>query len=95
MTLIEIRSGTTKITAIAVGIALVVLTAGSYLLGIDHLLGFSRMAMAVILVVAFVKVWLVTRYFMDMRHSPTWLKVIVYGWTILTGGVVIGLYIGL
>lgn len=78
MVLIETRSGTTKTTAIVVGVVLAVLTAGSYLLGIDHLLGFSRLAMAVILVVAFVKVFLVTQYFMDIRHSPTWLKLIVH-----------------
>lgn len=95
MALIETRSGTTKTTAIVVGVVLAVLTAGSYLLGIDHLLGFSRLAMAVILVVAFVKVFLVTQYFMDIRRSPTWLKLIVHGWTILTAGIVIGLYVGL
>jgi caa(3)-type oxidase subunit IV len=95
MALIQTRSGTTKTTAVVVGVVLAALTLGSYLLGIDHLLGFSRLAMAVILVIAFVKVFLVTQYFMDIRHAPTWLKVIVHGWTVLTAGIVIGLYVGL
>jgi hypothetical protein len=84
-----------KSTAIGVGAVLAALTVGSYVLGIDHLLGFSQLATALILVIAFVKVWLVTQYFMDIRHSPRWLKFIVKGWTILTAGVVVGLYVGL
>lgn len=79
----------------AVAALLTVLTVGSYFLGIDHFLGFSRVAMAVILLIAFVKVWLVTEYFMDIRHAPNWLKIVVNGWTLVTAGVVIGLYIGL
>jgi heme/copper-type cytochrome/quinol oxidase subunit 4 len=95
MTVNENQSGALKKTAIAVGVALAVLTVGSYVLGIDHLLGFSRIAMAIILVVAFVKVWLVTQYFMDIRHAPRWLGRLVYGWILLSGTIVVGLYIGL
>lgn len=95
MTIKATRTDAVKRTAIAVGAVLAVLTVGSYVLGIDHLLGFSRVAMAVILVVAFVKVWLVVRYFMDIRHAPRWLALLVYGWTLLSGAIVVGLYIGL
>ena len=93
MSILETRSSTLKKTAIAVGALLSALTVGSYILGIDHLLGFSRAAMAVVLIIAFVKVWLVTQYFMDIRHSPRWLKVIVNGWTVITAGVVVGVYV--
>jgi caa(3)-type oxidase subunit IV len=95
MTRLEHRPSVLKKTAIAVGAGLVTLTVGSFVLGIDHLLGYSRVAMAVVLVIAFVKVWLVTQYFMDIRRAPRWLKVVVNGWTISTAGVVVGLYIGL
>ena len=95
MTYPESRSGSLKKTGVVVGAVLAALTAGSYVLGIEHLLGFSHVALAVVLVIAFVKVWLVTRYFMDIRHSPRWLSIVVNGWTILSAGVVIGLYIGL
>lgn len=77
----------------SVGAVLVVLTVGSYLLGVDHLFGFSRIAMSAILVIAFVKVWLVTRYFMDLRHSPRWLNALVTAWTCLSTVVVIGIYV--
>jgi heme/copper-type cytochrome/quinol oxidase subunit 4 len=80
-------------TALYVGAGLLLLTLGSYVLGIDHLLGFSRVAMAVVLVIAFVKVWLVTSYFMDLRKAPRWLGAIVNCWILGTCLLVIGLYL--
>lgn len=84
-----------KNTAIVVGALLVALTVGSYVLGIDHMLGFSRLALSMVLIIAFVKAWLVTQFFMDIRHSPAWLKVLVDGWVILTGAAVVGMFIWL
>ena len=78
-----------------VGALLVALTVGSYVLGIDHMLGFSRLALSMVLIIAFVKAWLVTQFFMDIRHSPAWLKVLVDGWVILTGAAVVGMFIWL
>ncbi|BBY62658.1 cytochrome C oxidase subunit IV family protein [Mycolicibacterium helvum] len=95
MTILSDNSASLKKTAVTVGVVLAVITVGSYVLGIDHLLGFSRLAMAVVLVASFVKVWLVTQYFMDIRHSPRWLQLIVNGWTLLSAAVVIGLYVWL
>ncbi|MDT5189860.1 MAG: cytochrome c oxidase subunit [Mycobacterium sp.] len=80
-------------TARYVGGALIALTLGSYLLGIDHLLGVSRTAMALVLVVAFAKVWLITSYFMDIRHAPRWLGALIHAWILITASLVIGLYI--
>lgn len=82
-------------TARNVGLALIALTVGSYVLGIDHLLGVSRTAMALVLVVAFVKIWLITSYFMDIRHAPRWLGAIIHAWILVTAGLVIGMYIAL
>ncbi|OPX12055.1 hypothetical protein B1790_05850 [Mycobacterium sp. AT1] len=76
-----------------VGCGLLLLTLGSYVLGIDHLLGFSHAAMAVVLVIAFIKVWLVTSYFMDVRHAPRWLGAIVNCWIVATCLLVVGLYV--
>ncbi len=80
-------------TALYVGGVLLLLTLGSYVLGIDHLLGFSRAAMAVVLVIAFIKVWLVTSYFMDVRHAPRWLGSIVNCWILVTCLLVVGFYV--
>lgn len=94
MTILENNSNGLKITAVVVGVVLTALTVSSYILGIDHLLGFSRVAMALVLVVAFVKVSFVSRYFMDIRHSPRWLSAVVNGWIAVSGMLVVGLYIG-
>lgn len=95
MTLLSDSGTSLRKTAITVGVVLAVITVGSYVLGIDHLLGFSRVAMSVVLVAAFVKVWFVTQYFMDVRHAPRWFQLVVNGWTVLSAAVVIGLYIWL
>jgi heme/copper-type cytochrome/quinol oxidase subunit 4 len=95
MAILENPSSRLKTTAIVVGVALAALTVGSYFLGIEHLFGYTRVAMAAVLLVAFVKVWLITQYFMDIRHAPRWLSAIVNGWTAVSGVVVIGLYIAL
>lgn len=82
-----------KTTALTVGVTLIVLTIGSYALGIDHLLGSSRTAMSVILLIAFVKVWLVAAFFMDLRRSARWLNLLVTGWIVTTCAIVVGLYV--
>jgi len=91
---IEITTRTAKSTALAIGIVLAGLTVSSYFLGIDHLLGSSKMAMSVVFVAAFIKVWVVTQFFMDVRHAPRWFNLLVTGWVLITAAVVIGLYIG-
>jgi len=90
----QIALRTAKSTALAIGVLLAILTGSAYFLGIDHLLGFSKVAMSAILLVAFVKVGLVTQFFMDVRHAPRWFNLLVTGWVGVTAAVVIGLYIG-
>jgi heme/copper-type cytochrome/quinol oxidase subunit 4 len=82
-------------TAQYVGATLIALTVSSYVLGIDHLLGASRTAMALVLLIAFVKIWLITSYFMDIRHAPRWLGAVIHAWIFITASLVIGLYIAL
>jgi hypothetical protein len=81
--------------AVKVWAALVLLTCGSFWLGVDHGLGTARGALAVILVIALGKAWLVGRYFMELRHAPRWLQGVVDTWLLVTGGVVIGMYVAL
>ena len=74
---------------------LVLLTVGSFWLGVDHGLGTARAALTPILVIALVKVWLVGRYFMELRHAPPWLRNVVDGWLAITAAVVVGMYVAL
>lgn len=89
----QIARRATKSTTLAIAVVLAGLTISSYFLGIDHLLGFSKVAMSALLVVAFVKVLLVTQFFMDVRHAPRWFNLLVTGWVGITAAVTIGLYI--
>lgn len=74
---------------------LMLATALSWWLGTDHGLpmGGKALAMSVIAVVAFVKVYLVSMYFMELRHAPRILKHSFNGWTVLTCALVVGLYL--
>lgn len=45
-----------------------------------------------LLVLAFIKVRLIIRYFMEVRHAPLVLRLICESWTILACGVVLALY---
>jgi hypothetical protein len=82
-----------KTQALMVSVGLAALTASSYILGIDRLLGASRTATSIVLLVAFAKVFFITRYFMDIRHAPHWLSLIINSWIVITGALVITLYI--
>lgn len=46
-----------------------------------------------VLLIAMVKVHFVVRYFMDVRHAPSWLKRTTSGWLILLFGVLCGFYL--
>lgn len=84
-----------RIPAVRVWALLVLLTGSSFWLGADHGLGTARAALSLVLVVAFIKAWFVAHYFMELRHSPPALRRIVDGWLVITGGVVLGLYVAL
>lgn len=71
---------------------LVAATALSWALG--HGFGFSdiRYANAFIIVIAFVKIRYVFMDFMEVRHSPAWLRVVSDTWVLLVCVTVVGLY---
>ena len=74
---------------------LMLATAVSWWLGSDHgLVGDAAgLAVAIIAVVAFVKVYLVGMYFMELRHAPRVLRLAFNAWVVLTCLLVTGLYI--
>ena len=71
----------------AVWAALIAATAASWWLGADHPLGgdVRHLGSALVLVIAFVKVRCIGRYFMDLRSAPTRLRLLFTLWTVLAG----------
>ncbi|MFJ9588953.1 cytochrome C oxidase subunit IV family protein [Streptomyces acidicola] len=70
---------------------LVTATAISWYLGDGH--GARRAATVLVLVVAFGKVYLVGRYFMELREAPRALLLLFTGWTVAVCAVLVGMYL--
>ena len=84
------------VPSVKVWALLVVLTCGSFLLGTDHTLGAAtRTALCVVLVIAFLKARLVGSFFMELRHAPRIIRNAVDTWLLITGVVVIAMYLAL
>ncbi|MEE6176092.1 cytochrome C oxidase subunit IV family protein [Mycobacterium sp. 050134] len=79
-----------KITVVWLG--LIVATLSSWLLGVGHELP-TAPAAAVIILIAFLKVHFVGRYFMEIRHAPAALATIFSVWTVVVALTLIGLYL--
>jgi hypothetical protein len=64
-------------------------------LGADH--GFSdearKFAVSIVIAVAFVKVFLVGRHFMELRTAPILLNLVFGGWVLGVAGSMIGVYL--
>lgn len=75
----DIRAYTVK-TPVVVWCALVGATALSWYLGDSH--GPARLATVAVLIVAFGKVYLVGRYFMELKDAPRLLHAVFGGWCI-------------
>ncbi len=77
----------------AVWTLLIIATMLSWQLG--HGVGFddARWAGAAILVVTFIKVRLVMRDFMEIRHAPRWMRWIGDGWIVLIAVLLVGLFL--
>lgn len=77
----------------AVWALLIIATTLSWQLG--HGAGFddTRQAGAAILVVTFIKVRLVMRDFMEIRHAPRWMKLIGDAWIVLITVLLVGLFL--
>ena len=72
-------------------LVLVAATVGSYLLGTEHGLGDRNTVAAVLLGVAFAKIALVGRQFMELQHAAPMLRRAFDLYAVLTGGVLVTL----
>lgn len=72
-------------------LALMLATALSWSLGANHGVAHGSTA-ASIIILAFLKVHLVGRYFMDLRHAPAVLSRVFDAWVLGTTAIVLGFY---
>lgn len=73
--------------------ALIVLTLFSWELGTDHGISDAKLASAIVLVVAFVKLRFVGRSFMELRDAPIPLLAIFEGWVVVVGTAVVVMFV--
>lgn len=71
---------------------LIAATLLSWFLGAGHELG-AESAGVVILLIAFVKVRFVGRYFMELRHAPLGLAAVFDVWIVVVAAVLTGLFV--
>ncbi|WP_433518224.1 cytochrome C oxidase subunit IV family protein [Nonomuraea sp. CA-143628] len=74
-----------------VWLVLMAATVVSWYLGDGH--GTRRLATVVVLAVAFVKVYLVGRYFMELREAPRVLRLLFGAWTLVVCAVLVAIFI--
>jgi len=86
-----VGTDTAKNPVVVAWIALMGATALSWYLGDGH--GPARLATVGVLVVAFVKVHLVGRYFMELKDAPRILYGVFAAWNIVVCSVLITLYL--
>lgn len=79
-------------SVMAVWLLLIGATVAAWLLGTDHSVRDTRAAAVLILAIAFVKVRLVGRHFMEIREAPIPLVVIFDLWLLAVAATVIALY---
>lgn len=77
---------------LAIWVLLLGATGVAWQLGSDHGVGDTPTAAVLILVIAFVKVRLIGRYFMEIREAPIALTAIFDGWLIAVATTVITMY---
>lgn len=71
--------------AYAVWLCLVAATGLSWWLGADHGIADRQAATAVILAISFTKIWLVSQWFMELRHAPPGLRLTFNAWILTVG----------
>lgn len=71
---------------------LIAATLMSWIVGVGHGLG-EGFAGLVILLIAFVKVRFVGRYFMELRHAPLGLAAAFDAWIVVVAATLIGLFL--
>lgn len=50
-------------------------------------------AIVAVLAIAFAKIWLIVRYFMEVRFAPRWLSTVMDAWVLVTFTAVTVLYL--
>ncbi|MEV6041424.1 cytochrome C oxidase subunit IV family protein [Nonomuraea sp. NPDC052116] len=85
----EASSG--KNRAVVAWLVLMGATAVSWYLGDGH--GARRFATVVVLAVAFAKVYLVGRYFMELGQAPRALRLLFGGWTVMVCAALITMFV--
>jgi hypothetical protein len=76
-----------------VWLGLIGLTLLSWWLGTDHGIHDARFASVVVLLVAFAKVRLVGLDFMELRHAPLPLRLLLEGWCAIVCTAVVAMYL--
>lgn len=67
-------------------------TAAAYLTQLEATRDFPRIVGSIILVLAFIKVWLIGMRYMELQHAPFALRLVYQGWVIALGSVLIILF---
>jgi Prokaryotic Cytochrome C oxidase subunit IV len=83
-----LRDRVTIVWAVLMGATIV-----SWWLGTDHAVTDARLASALVLLVALVKVRFIGAYFMELRDAPGVLKVLFQGWCIAVYTVLVGMFL--
>jgi caa(3)-type oxidase subunit IV len=87
-----LRNAKTKASAI-VWAALVVFTVLSFVLGGEHVIDNRKLAAAIVLGIAAVKIRLVGLHFMELRHAPLALRAVFETYCVLLFCVLMGIYL--
>lgn len=83
-----IRDRITVVWAVLIGATIL-----SWWLGTDHGVSDARLASALVLLVAFVKVSFIGTYFMELRHAPSVLKLLFQGWCLVVCATLVGMFL--
>ncbi|MUL65875.1 hypothetical protein BOO86_15475 [Mycobacterium sp. CBMA 234] len=85
-----LRSPANKVWAVLLAATLVTWTLGA---GHSALVGNTCVATVFVILIAFIKVDLVGRYFMELNHAPQRLALLFHSWSVITACTVIGIYL--
>lgn len=84
---------TTHTRLVAVWTVLVAATAASWFVGADHGGGSADAAALGVIAIAFAKVWLVGRHFMELRTAPLLLQRLFDGYVVVVGSALGAVYL--
>ena len=84
-----------RLPATTVWTVLLAATLVTWMLGAGHaiLVNNASVATVFVILIAFIKVDLVGRYFMELNRAPRRLALLFHGWSLITASTVIGIYL--